>query len=93
MVLNKNLPNYIILIIFTQLPDDMLQVLPSPMKELLHEQLKDPTVFVHVARELWQSSVPLAHSSISRNKQNNNEYNHAHFLSKEEAGYKENGLK
>ena len=63
------------------------------MYELLHEQLKDPTVFVHEARELWQSSVPLAHSSISGNKQNNNKYNHAHFVSKEVAGDKGNGLK
>ena len=62
------------------------------MKELLHEQLKDPTVFVHVARELWQSSVPLAHSSISGNKQNNNKYKY-NFLSEEVAGEKENGLK
>ena len=62
------------------------------MYEQLHEQLKDPTVFVHEARELWQSSVPLAHSSISGNKQNNNKYNQAHFLSEEVAGDKENGL-
>ena len=31
-----------------------LQVLPSPLEGLLHEQLKDPTVFVHEASELWQ---------------------------------------
>ena len=95
MVLNKNFPYYIILIVFSQLPDDILQVLPSPMKELLHEQLKDPTVFVHEARVLRQSSVPLAHSSISGNKQNNKKYflSHAHFPSEEVAGYNEGGLK
>ena len=42
-----------------------MQVLPSPMQGPLHEQLKDPTVFVHEASELWQLWVPRAHSSIS----------------------------
>ena len=32
----------------------LMQVLPSPLEGLLHEQLKDPTVFVHEASELWQ---------------------------------------
>ena len=35
---------------------------------MLHEQLKDPAVFVHEASELWQLWVPLVHSSISIKK-------------------------
>ena len=49
----------------TYLPDaECLHVFPSPVKGWSHEQLKDPTVFVHEA-ELWQSCTPLTHSSIS----------------------------
>ena len=39
------------------------------MEGLLHEQLKDPTVFAHEASELWQFWVPRAHSSISTQKE------------------------
>ena len=38
----------------------------SANKRYLHEQLKDPAVFVQKARELWQSSVSRARSIISK---------------------------
>ena len=55
MRVNKGLVNGHLPIIFGELsPDGRLQVLPSPLEGLLHVQLKDPTVFVHEASELWQ---------------------------------------
>ena len=51
----------------SSLPEDRLQVRPFPLEGLLHAQLNDPTVLVQEASELWQSSVPLVHSSISGN--------------------------
>ena len=55
MRVNKGLVNGHLPIIFGELsPDARLQVLPSPLEGLLHVQLKDPTVFVYEASELWQ---------------------------------------
>ena len=55
MSVNKGLVNEHLPIIFGELsPDGRLQVLPSPLEGPLHVHLKDPTVFVHEANELWQ---------------------------------------
>ena len=51
----------------SSLPEGRLQVRPFPLEGSLHAQLNDPTVLVQEASELWQSSVPLVHSSISGN--------------------------
>ena len=67
---NKGLLNGHLPVIFGELsPDGRLQVLPFPLEGLLHIQLKDPTVFVHEASELWQLWVPLVHSSISTKRE------------------------
>ncbi len=44
-----------------------VQLMPSPEKPGLHEQLKDPSVLLHMAFPL-QLSIFIAHSSISKSK-------------------------